>query len=165
MDSADNTDLLESFKKLIAENRSYESRLEDYAKIIYSRDNEIQMLQSMLSEANEYRSNLDEQVKELQELKKNMIDLQRQAASSTYMVTGKQHRPGSSISLEAQFENLKEDYAYLQSQLSDLQSQLLEVNNRNMVLTLQTSRVAELESLLANFEQTNNARGLDDYRV
>lgn len=162
MDSTDNADLLAAFKKLLAENKSYESRLEDYARIIYSRDNEIQMLQSMLSEANEYRSTMDEQLKELKELKRNMIDLQRQAAGSTYMATGKQQRPNENVSAEAQLDNLKQDYAYLQSQLSDLQSQLLDVNSRNMVLTLQTSRVAELESLLANFERANDSSGLAD---
>jgi predicted nucleic acid-binding Zn-ribbon protein len=165
MDSIANTDLLESVKRLVAENKSYESRLEDYARIIYSRDSEIEMLQSMLAEANEYRSSLDEQVKELKELKRSMIDIQRQAASSTYMVNGKQQRAGESVSLEAQFEHLKQDYAFLQSQLTDLQSQLLEVNNRNMLLMLQTSRVAELESLLAIFEQSNDTSGLDDNRI
>jgi len=164
MEDTDNTDLLESFKKLVAENKSYESRLEDYSRIIVSRDNEIQMLQSMLAEANEYRSSLDEQVKELKELKRNMIDIQRQAANSVYMVTGKLVQAGS-VCPKAQFEHLRQDYAFLQSQLTDLQSQLLEVNNRNMLLTLQTSRVAELESLLANLEQANDASELDDNRT
>ena len=152
----DNTDLLTNFRKLVAENKSYESRLEDYARIIDSRDNEIQMLQSMLSEANEYRSKLDEQVKQLEELKENMVYIQRQAANSTYMATGVQLSGRANISPESQFENLKQDYASLQSQLADLQLQIQDVNNRNVVLTLQTSRVAELESLLANFEQSND---------
>jgi len=165
MVSTDNTDLLESFKKLIAENKSYESRLEDYARIIYSRDNEIQMLQQMLSEANEFRGSLDEQVKELQDLKRNIIDIQRQASISTCNVTGKRQKAGDSVEPEAHFENLKKDYAYLQLQLTDLQLQLLDVNNRNLVLSLQTSRVAELESLLANFEQANGASGLAGNRI
>ncbi len=158
----DNTDLLTNFRKLVAENKSYESRLEDYARIIDSRDNEIQMLQSMLSEANEYRSKLDEQVKQLEELKENMVYIQRQAANSTYMATGVQLSGRANISPESQFENLKQDYASLQSQLADLQLQIQDVNNRNVVLTLQTSRVAELESLLANFEQSNDASRAGD---
>lgn len=165
MDSADNTDLLETFKKLVAENKSYESRLEDYARIIDNRNNEIQMLQSMLSDANEYRSKLDDQVKELKELKRNITDIQWQATSSTYMVDGKQQRPGDNFSPEAQFENLKKDYAYLQLQLNELQCQIQDLNNRNMLLMLQTSRVAELESRLANLEQSNDAPGFDDDRV
>ena len=158
----DNTDLLTNFRKLVAENKSYESRLEDYARIIDSRDNEIQMLQSMLSEANEYRSKLDEQVKQLEELKENMVYIQRQAANSTYMATGVQLSGRANISPESQFENLKQDYASLQSQLADLQLQIQDVNNRNVVLTIQTSRVAELESLLANFEQSNDASRAGD---
>jgi len=165
MENTDNADFLDSFKKLVAENKSYESRLADYVRIIDSRDNEIQMLQSMLSEGNEYRSTLDEQIKELKELKRNMLDVQKQAASSTYMVNGKLQRAGENVSPEAQFENLKKDYAFLQTQLTDLQTQLLDVNNRNLILTLQSNRVAELESLLSNLEQSNDTLGLADNRV
>jgi chromosome segregation ATPase len=162
MDSTDNSDLLESFKKLLAENKSYESRLEDYSRIIYSRDNEIQMLQSMLSEANEYRSTIDEQVKELNELKRNLIDIQRQAATSTYMINGHQQRTMETVSPEMQLDNLKQDYAYLQLQLADLQAQILELNNRNLLLTLQSGRVAELESLLADFQRLNEKSGTNE---
>lgn len=159
MENSDSIDLLATLKKLVAENKSYESRLQDYAEIIESRNSEIQMLQAMLSEANEHRSLTDEQVKELRELKGNLKEIQRQAGSATYMVSGRQQPVHDSISLEGQFEKLRQDFGYLQSQLTDLQSQLLDVNNKNVLLSLQSNRVAELESLLANLERTDDSSG------
>ena len=155
MNNTGDIDLLTALKKLLAENKSQEARLEEYAKIINSRDNEIEMLQTMLSEANEYRSGLDNQLMELKELHRYINELQQQVAGSVYMATGRQQQAGNAVtvSVERQFESLKIDHAYLQSQLTGLQTQLLDMNNRNLQLQQQTSLIAELESLLANAEQ------------
>jgi hypothetical protein len=149
MDNTGDIDLLTAFKKLLAESKSKDARLEDYLKIIDSRDNEIEMLHTMLTEANEYRSTLDSQLKELRDLQQYLAGVQQQEAQSTYMVTGRQPQPVGSLSIERQFENLQLAYANLQAQLADLQSQLLDMNNRNLLLQQQASRIAELESLLA----------------
>jgi Tfp pilus assembly protein PilO len=66
------------------------------------------------------------------------------------------------VSPEMQLDNLKQDYAYLQLQLADLQAQILELNNRNLLLTLQSGRVAELESLLADFQRLNEKSGTNE---
>lgn len=153
MNSSEDIDLLATFKRLQAENKSQEDRLQEYAKIINSRDNEIEMLQSMLSYANEYRSTLDNKVKELNDLQRNIGELQHQADQAAFMATGRQQQVNNSDSIERQFENLKIEYANLQAQLTDLQTQLLDMNNRNLLLQQQASRIAELESLLANAEE------------
>ena len=153
MDQTDNIDILAAFKKLLAESKSQEARLEDYAKIIYSRDNEIEMLQTMLNEANEYRSSIDAQVKELKDLQSYMNGLQLQASSSVYSVTGGKRSSSENVSIEQQFEKLQQEYAYLQTQLTDMQTQLLDANNRNTILQLNVSRIAEIESLLENAEE------------
>ncbi|MBC7866845.1 MAG: hypothetical protein H7X88_04860 [Gloeobacteraceae cyanobacterium ES-bin-316] len=152
MDNSGNIDLLTSFRKLMAENKSLETRLEDYAKMIGNRDNEIEMLQAMLSEANAYRSSTDSQVKELKELQLYINDLQQQLAISTYLPNSGQLQPGNTVSMERQLQQLQQSYAHLQSQLTDLRTQLEEMNNRNLLLQQQNSRVAELESLLRNAE-------------
>jgi len=152
MNSPDDIDLVVAYKKLLAENKSLEGRLADYGKIIESRDSEIDMLQNMLSEANEYRSTLDAQVKELKDLKQYMNELKQQADQTTYMASGMHQQAGDALSVERQFENLKLAYANLQAQLSALQMQLLDMNNRNLLLQQQTSRISELESILANVE-------------
>jgi hypothetical protein len=150
MDQTNDINLLAAFKKLLAESKSQEARLEDYAKIIYNRDNEIAMLQAMLNEANENRSSMDEQVKKLKDLQSFMNDLQQQSLGAVYSVTGSKKSNLQNVSIEQQFKNLQQDYAYLQMQLTDMQIQLLDANNRNTILQLNASRVAELESLLEN---------------
>lgn len=153
MDNKDDIDLVTAFKKMLAENKSLQARLEEYAATISSRDNEIAMLQTMLAEADEYRSGTDNQLKELEGLQFYVNDLKQQVAGSVYMATGRQQQAGSGVSMEQQLEGLRKDYADLQSQLTGLQTQLLDVSSRNLQLQQKCSRVAELESLLANTEQ------------
>ena len=153
MGHTDDIDLVAAFKKLLATSKSQEGRLEDYAKVIYNRDNEIEMLQTMLNEANEYRSSIDAQVKELKEFKSYMNGLQQQASGAVYAVTGSKRNSSENVSMEQLFENLQQEYAYLQTQLTDLQSQLLDANNRNTILQIKASRIAEMESLLLIAEE------------
>ena len=157
MDYKDDIDLTTAFKKLGAENKSLQARLEEYAIIINSRDREIDMLQKMLTEANEYRSSVDNELRELKELQQYLGNLQLQATIADYVVPGRQQRAGEKLSAERQLENLRIAYTDLQSQLTELQKQLLEMNSRNLQLQLQTSRIAELESRLANAEEERDA--------
>ena len=153
MANNDDLDLTSAFKKLGAENKSLQARLEDYAIIINSRDREIDMLQKMLTEANEYRSSVDNELRELKELQQYLGNLQLQATIADYVVPGRQQQAGEKVSAERQLENLRIAYTDLQSQLTVLQKQLQEMNSRNLQLQLQTSRIAELESRLANAEE------------
>ncbi len=152
MENKSNIDLLTAIKKLMAENKSQEERLEYYAKTIESRDKEIEMLQSMLADANEYRSGLDNQVLELKDLQYYLADLQQQVSGTSFSINNGQQQERVADSMEEQHEMLKQEYAFLQSQLKDLQQQWQEMNNRNLLLQQQTSRIAALESLLANAE-------------
>lgn len=152
MDNSGNSDLLTAFKKLVAENKSQQSRLEEYTAIIRSRDNEIEMLQSMLSEANEQRSSTDNQLTELKELQRFLSNLQQQVSGNTFYPASNQQQTSNPVSAEQQLEALQQAHAQLKAQLSDLQTQLLDMNNRNLLLQQQASRIAELESLVANFE-------------
>ena len=152
MDNSGSSDLLTAFKKLVAENKSQQSRLEEYTAIIRSRDSEIEMLQSMLSEANEQRSSTDNQLTELKELQRFLSNLQQQVSGNTFYPASNQQQTSNPVSAEQQLEALQQAHAQLKAQLSDLQTQLLEMNNRNLLLQQQASRIAELESLVANFE-------------
>ena len=138
----------EEYKSLLALNSSLATRLEEHAGVIRDRDKEITMLQSMLTESNAYRSNLDNQVYELQEVQQSIKQLQQQLEGTSYI--GTNTFTGTAISMDQQVGNLKFQYTYLQTQLNDLQKQLVELNKRNAVLQQQTSRIAELESLLQN---------------
>ncbi|MEO7766785.1 MAG: hypothetical protein ABIS01_05135 [Ferruginibacter sp.] len=148
MNTPGNPDLLAEFKKLSAINKSQEARLEECAKIVNSRENEIELLQAMLSEATAYRSSMDSQLKELKSLQDYLRDIRQQVSASAYFTGGSQQQVDDTINVEQQFQHLQLEYTYLQSQLSDLQIQLLNVNQRSLALQQQNSRIAELESLL-----------------
>lgn len=150
MDNTGNINILDEFKRLLALNGSLEARLDEYTKIIKGRDNEIEMLQAMLTESSAYRSNLDSQVNELNELQESIAQLRQQFAGSSYIGSSKNTYPVNTIGVEQQLEEMKMQYAYLQTQMTDLQIQLIELNNRNLLLQQQTSRIAELESMLEN---------------
>ncbi len=144
--------IMEEYRRQFALNGSLEGRLEEYSKIIRDRDNEIEMLQAMLTEANSYRSNLDAQVNELSELQQSIAALQQQVEAASYIGANRISQVSVPVSVEEQLGQLKIQYTYLQTQLSDLQQQTIELNNRNLVLQQQTSRIGELESLLENAE-------------
>ncbi len=61
-------DLLGKFKQLIAENKSLTERLKECENIIAARENEIEMLNQLVSEASEMRSSIDNQLQELKSL-------------------------------------------------------------------------------------------------
>ena len=156
METNGNINILSEYKKLLALNMSLEARLNDYSQMIKERDNEIIMLQQMLTEANSYRSSLDNEVNELQQLQQGIAQLKRQAEELPYAGTNKHLRTGETASVNQQLENLKLQYTSLQVQLSEVQAQCLELNNRNLLLQQNTSRIAELESLLENAEEEIN---------
>jgi chromosome segregation ATPase len=153
METNGNINILSEYKRLLALNMSLEARLDDYSQMIKERDNEIIMLQQMLTEANSYRSSLDNEVNELQQLQQSIAQLKQQAEESPYAGTSRHLRAGAIVSVNQQLENLKLQYTSLQVQLSEVQAQCLELNNRNLLLQHNTSRIAELESLLENAEE------------
>lgn len=156
MENTDDSQLQSNYKKLLAENTSLQAMLEGYTGVIRSRDNEIAILQTMVTEAHKDKSDADNQLKELKGLQGYINDLKQQVTGSVYLVTGKQQQVVPGIGAEQHLEELKKDYAVLQSELSALQNQLQQVNTRNLQLQLMSSRVAELESLLENYQQNNS---------
>ena len=125
MDHTAGMDILHEYKKLLALNSSLETRLDEYSAIIKSRDHEIEMLQRMLTESSAYRSNLDSQVDELNQLNYNISELQKKLQGDSYIGASKHLHTGDTVSTEQQFENLKLQYGYLQTQLTDVQQQLV----------------------------------------
>ena len=95
-------------------------------------------------------------VNELQQLQQGIAQLKQQAEESFYAGTSRHLRAGETVSMNQQLENLKLQYTSLQVQLSEVQAQCLELNNRNLLLQQNTSRIAELESLLENAEEEIN---------
>jgi uncharacterized coiled-coil protein SlyX len=146
MDNSDNQSLINKIKYLVAENESFKERINEYEFIAASRQKIIQELKLQMNENSDVKSRLDEQVMELENLQ---VSIDKIIAFN----------PGSfqphslQNDLSHQLIEHQQKFTYSQTQLSDLQSQLQELKNRNLLLQQQSGRVAELESLLADAEQ------------
>jgi DNA repair exonuclease SbcCD ATPase subunit len=70
-------DVLGKFKLLVSENQSLRERLKECEKIIAARDSEIEMLNQLVSEASEMRSNIENQLQELKSLREQMEEMKK----------------------------------------------------------------------------------------
>lgn len=70
-------DVLEKFKQLVAENQSLTERLKEFEKIVSARDIEIDMLNQLVSEASEMRSNIENQLLELKSLREQIEEMKK----------------------------------------------------------------------------------------
>ena len=70
-------ELLGKFKQLMAENKSLAERLRECEKIIAARENEIEILNQLVSEASEMRSSIDNQLQELKSLQEEIEQLKK----------------------------------------------------------------------------------------
>jgi predicted nuclease with TOPRIM domain len=70
-------EVLEKFKVLVAENLSLKERLKECEKIIAARNNEIEMLNQLVSEGSEMRSNVENQLLELKSLHEQIEEMKK----------------------------------------------------------------------------------------
>ena len=70
-------DLLGKFKQLVAENKSLTERLRECENIIAARENEIEILNQLVSEASEMRSNIENQLQELKSLQDQIEQMKK----------------------------------------------------------------------------------------
>jgi predicted RNase H-like nuclease (RuvC/YqgF family) len=143
------TDTPDSLNRLIAENESLKGRLEEYQHMIVMKEKEILELRLQISGDNEIKSNFDNQVAEMELLHNYLSDIELRAEGSA--IVGVSHQ--QNVNIKNQIHDLKQHYTRLQTQLNDLQTQIQNVNNRNLLLQQQNGRIAELESLLEDAEQ------------
>jgi len=136
---------------LLAECESLKAQLEEYLYIISMREKEIENLRSKIAEKNEFRSISDSQQNELQSLQDSAYQL-KMRTSGGYQ-TSLERQVAYAVSNEHQLEDIQQQTAYLQSQVTGLQEQIDSLNNRNLLLQQEASRTAELESLLEDAER------------
>lgn len=70
-------DVLRKFKQLVAENQSLTEKLKEFEKIVSARDIEIDMLNQLVSEASEMRSNIENQLLELKSLREQIEEMKK----------------------------------------------------------------------------------------
>lgn len=142
----------EDYKNLVSLNNSLEERLTISSALISNRDKEITMLQVMLKESGETKSKHDDNLEQLHELQLYINEMLPQLTYPDRTI--KQDRVN--VDGIEQLKAIKQQYMYLQTLVQEQHSQLLEIKSRNLVLQMQAARVAELESLLTDFNTKEN---------
>ena len=140
----------DQIKKIISLNDSLQLQLEDANTMLASREKEIEYLNSELAEATALRSRLDGQLGEIESFQNKLGIKQQQALGAEEREIELQQELTEMARLNKQYNELIQDYAYLQSQFKDIQAQLAALNERNFQLQQITGRIGELESMLEN---------------
>ena len=153
MDIKVNAGLLDQIRHLVSENESLKGRLGEYQYNTSIKEIAIQELRLQIASSNETKSRFDNQAMELELLQNYMGDMEQEITGAENWELDLHQQARHGIGLKHQFDDLKQQYIFLQTQLTDLQTQLQESKKRNLLLQQESSRIAELESLLADAEQ------------
>lgn len=138
---------------LQAENESLKNLLQEYGQLAILKANEQRDLQEQVSAAVAVKSSLEGQVEQVQMLKYYINEMMQKAEAALERETGLENQVSLSVSTSYRLEEIKTQYNYLLVQLNDLLERLQQMNSQNILQQQYASRVAELESLLANAQE------------
>jgi chromosome segregation ATPase len=140
----------EQIKKIISANESLQIQLADANAMLEAREHEIDYLSAELAESTALRSKLDGQLDEIESMR-NSLGAKQQAAKGAEEreIELQQELTGMAV-LNKEYNELLQDYAYLQSQFKDIQARLTVLQERNLQLEQVAGRIGELESKLEN---------------
>ncbi|MBK8609186.1 MAG: hypothetical protein IPL84_04380 [Chitinophagaceae bacterium] len=135
-------------KKLISANESLQVQLDDANAVLAAREQEIEILIAELNDTTALRSKLDGQLGEIESMQ-NRLGEKQMAVEGAEVREVELHQELTEMAmLNKQYNELIQDYAYLQSQFKDARSQLTALLERNYNLEQVAGRIGELESRL-----------------
>jgi chromosome segregation ATPase len=140
----------EQIKKIIAANESLSVQLADANAMLAAREQEIDYLSTELADSVALRSKLDGQLDEIESMRYSLGTKQQAAKGAEEREIELQQELIGMALLNKEYNELLQDYAYLQSRFKDIQAQLTALKERNLELEKITSRIGELESMLQN---------------
>jgi DNA repair exonuclease SbcCD ATPase subunit len=140
-------------EKLQAENETLKQLLEKYQRDALLKNMEQKGLEEKVTSVAEAKSYYDLQTEELKYVRNYINELMQKAESAAQREAELEKQVTQSISTAHQLEDVKVKYNYLQVQLNDLAERLQQLNNQNILQSQYASRIAELESMLANAEE------------
>ena len=140
----------EQIQQLIAENESLQVQLLETNYILEIKEQEIAELKKIASAAIEMRSIMDTQLDELQLMQNRIGKQQQQAEGAEDRELELQQELTEAIKLQHQYNDLFQQYTYLNTQLADVQEELAAVKKKNKMLQQIAVQVGELESTLEN---------------
>ena len=140
----------EQIKKIISANESLQVQLADANRMLAAREEEIDFLNTELAESTALRSKLDGQQAQIESIQ-DQLGQKQQAAKGAEEREFELHQELTGMALlNKQYNELVQDYAYLQSQYKDILAQLTDLQHNNLQLEKTAGSIVELQSRLEN---------------
>lgn len=123
-------------------------QLADANTMLAAREQEIDLLNNELADAVALRSRLDGQQHEIESIQNYLGEKQQAAKGAEEREIGLQRELTEMALLNRDYNELLQDYAYLQSQFKDMLAEIAALKEYNLQLERFASLVGELESKL-----------------
>ena len=140
----------EQIKKIVSANESLQVQLADANAMLAARQEEIDFLNTELAESTALRSKLDGKQAQIESIE-NQLGEKQKAAKGAEEREFELHQELTGMALlNKQYNELVQDYAYLQSQYKDVLAQLTALQHHNLELEKVAGSMGELQSRLEN---------------
>ena len=133
---------------MISVNESLQVQLEDLNAVLLERERELDTLKKEHAETTALRSKLDGQLGEIESIQNLLGEKQKKVLGAQEREIELQQELTEAARLQQKYNDLVQQYAYLDTQFTDIHAQLAEVNERNLQLQQIAGRIGELESKL-----------------
>ena len=137
-------------EQVIAENERLQVQLEEVNYILLLREQEIAELKSRIIDGAELRSTLDMQLEELQLMQNRIGKHQQKAAGAEEREFELQQELTQAVRIQQDYNDLFQQYTYINTQLEDIQAELAKVKKRNAMLQQIAVKIGEMESNMEN---------------
>lgn len=140
----------EQIKQIISANESLRVQLADANAMLAAREVEIEFLAAELADSAALRSKIDGQQDEIETIRNRLGERQKASKGAEEREEELQRELTEMAELNKNYSELLQDYACLQSQFKDIQSQLTIIKAGSLQLEQYARRMGELESMLQN---------------
>jgi dynactin complex subunit len=140
----------EQIQQIITENERLQVQINDLNYLLSEREQEIAELKKFRSDETALRSMLDLQLDELQVMQNRIGKQQQQAAGAEEREFELQQELTQAARTQQQYSELFQQYTYVNTQLDDVQQELLKVKKRNAMLQQIAVKIGEMESTVEN---------------
>lgn len=147
MDNTDKDHLPQYIKQLTAENVQLKIKLEEYQFNTAVKERELLDMKQQIATSNEQISRLDDEMMQLK-LVQDYIAMQKEQG-----INQTKNLRVPAIDFKQRLQDLEQQNTYLQMHTTALQTQVMDLSNRSLLLQQQASQIAELESFLADARQ------------
>ena len=140
----------EQIKQIISANESLRVQLADANAMLAAREEEIEFLAAELADSAALRSKIDGQQDEIESIRNRLGEKQQASKGAEERQDELQRELIKMATLNKDYSELLQDYAWLQSQFKDIQGQLTEMKAGSLHLEKYIRGMGELESMLQN---------------